>query len=94
MDYESGAGIGAFSRQTAKKSHSTSNGKASNESQVSNKAVKQTIRELAASISTSTVASTDRRTNVQMAGGDEEFVSHLSKTDSNAAMTTLVGIWY
>ena len=86
---ESGAGIGAFSLQTAKKPHSTSNGKASNESQVSNKAVKQTIRELAASIGTSALPSTDRSTNVQMEGEDEDFVSHLSKADSNAAMTTL-----
>ena len=86
---ESGAGVGAFSLQTVKKSQSTSNGKASNEPQVSNKVVKQMIKELAASISTPDVLSTDPSTNVEMEDEDEDFVSHPSKADPNADTTTL-----
>jgi len=83
---ETGAGVGAFSLQN--KSQTTSNGKTSNESQVSNRAVKQTIKELAASISTPKVSSTDPSTNVEMEDEDEDFVSHPSKADSNADITT------
>lgn len=86
---ESGAGVGAFSLQTANKFQKTSNGNASNESQVSNRAVKQTIKELAASISTPNVSSTDPSTNVEMDDEDEDFVSHPSKTDPNADVATL-----
>jgi pescadillo protein len=86
---ESGAGVGAFSLETANKSQTTWNGKASNESQISNRAVKQTIKELAASISTPNVSSADPLTNVEMEDEDEDFVSHPSKADSNANMTTL-----
>ena len=86
---EGGAGVGAFSLQNVKKSQSTSDGKASNESQVSNKAVKQMIKELAASISTPGALSTDPTANVEMEDEDEDFVSHPSKADSNADTTTL-----
>ena len=86
---ESAAGVGAFSLQAANKSQTTSNGKASGEPQVSNKAVKQTIKELAASIGTPNVSSTDPSTNVEMEDADEDFVSYPSKADSNADVTTL-----
>src|SRR5258706_560234 len=86
---ESGAGVGAFSLQTTNQSQTTLNGNASSESQVSNRAVKQTIKELTASISTPNVSSTDPSTNVEMDDDDEEFVSHPSKVDPNADVTTL-----
>lgn len=86
---ESGAGVGAFSLQTAHKPQTTSNGKANSESQVSNKAVKQTIKELAASISTPNVSSIDPSTNIEIEDEDEDFVSHPSKADPNADVTTL-----
>jgi len=86
---ESGAGVGAFSLQTTKESQLASNGKASNESRVSNQAVKQTIKEIAASISTPNVPSVGPSTNVGMEDEDEDFVSHPSKADPNVDMTTL-----
>jgi pescadillo protein len=86
---ESGAGVGAFSLQTAQRPQSTLNGKVNNESRVSNKAVKQTIKELAASINTSNIPSNDPSTDVQMEDEDEDFVPHPSKTDSNADTITL-----
>ena len=86
---EGGAGVGAFSLQTANKFQITSNGNANSESQVSNRAVKQTIKELAASINTPNVSSTGPSTNVEMEDEDEDFVSHPSKTDPNADVATL-----
>ena len=86
---ENGAGVGAFSLQTVKKGQSATSGKANNQSQVSNKAVKQIIKEISASISTPDVLSTAPSTNVEIEDEDEDFISHPSKADSNADTTTL-----